>query len=457
MIGGSLSEAAAVVGGLHVGEDGSYRGLSTDSRTLRDGELFIALDGPNFTGRDFVAAAAARGAAGAIVMQRTDDPLPQIEVADSLAALGALGSSWRKQMRSRVVGLTGSNGKTTLKELIRSCLSRAAKTLATEGNLNNEIGVPLMLSRLSPDDEYAVFEMGANHAGEIAYLTELVQPSVVALTNAAEAHLEGFGSLDGVARAKGEILCGRPRPDFAILNADDRYFDFWCTLAADVPVLSFAVERTADVKAQGLIESADGVAFDLSLAGETVHVRLPLAGKHNVMNAAAAAAVATALDIDAETIVAGLESVNPVSGRLKPVRLSPTTILFDDSYNANPASVVAAAEFLAARSETRWLVLGDMAELGAEASAMHAEVGRRSKAAGVDRVFATGELSRHTVSGFGDGAAWYPSVDALVDALSEDLSTADQATAILVKGSRSMRMERVVAALLSAHDAEEAI
>ncbi|MEM7501731.1 MAG: UDP-N-acetylmuramoyl-tripeptide--D-alanyl-D-alanine ligase [Pseudomonadota bacterium] len=447
MIGGTLSEAAAAVAGQHLGADGRYLGLSTDSRTLREGELFVALDGPNFAGRDFVAAAAKRGAAGAVVMQRTDDTLVQIEVEDSLTALGALGASWRQQMQPRVVGLTGSNGKTTLKELILSCLSRSAKTLATEGNLNNEIGVPLMLSRLSQDDHFAIFEMGANHAGEIAYLTDLVQPAVVAITNAAQAHLEGFGSLDGVARAKGEILCGRPRPDIAILNADDRYFDFWCSLAADVTVLSFGVEQPADVRGRALQEHADGVAFELCLPDETVPVRLPLAGRHNVLNAAAAAAIAVALDIDVETIVAGLESVNPVSGRLKPVQLSASTILFDDSYNANPASVVAAAQFLSSRSESRWLVLGDMAELGADASTMHAEVGQRAKAAGVDRLFATGDLSRHTVDGFGDGAAWHSSMPALIDALSAELSAAEQPTAILVKGSRSARMERAVNAL----------
>ena len=447
MIGGTLSEAAAAVAGQHLGADGRYLGLSTDSRTLREGELFVALDGPNFAGRDFVAAAAERGAAGAVVMQRTDDALAQIEVEDSLAALGALGASWRQQMQPRVVGLTGSNGKTTLKELILSCLSRSAKTLATEGNLNNEIGVPLMLSRLSSDDHFAIFEMGANHAGEIAYLTGLVQPAVVAITNAAQAHLEGFGSLDGVARAKGEILCGQPRPDVAILNADDGYFDFWCSLAADVSVLSFGIEQPADVRGRALQQHADGVTFELCLPDETVPVRLPLAGKHNVLNAAAAAAVAVALDIDVETIVAGLESVNPVSGRLKPVQLTASTILFDDSYNANPASVVAAAEFLSNRSESSWLVLGDMAELGADAATMHAEVGQRAKAAGVDRLFATGELSQHTVDGFGDGAAWHSSMPELIDALSAELSAAERPTAVLVKGSRSARMERAVNAL----------
>ena len=445
MITGRLAEAAETVRGTVVGPDATFTGLSTDTRTLQPGELFVALDGPNFSGREFVPAAGAKAAAGAVVSGTTADDLPQIDVADSRIALGALAARWRRDMNTRIVGLTGSNGKTTLKELIASCLSRAAKTLATHGNLNNDIGVPLMLSRLAHDDEFAVIEMGANHAGEIAYLTDLTQPEVVAITNAGAAHLEGFGSIEGVAKAKGEILLGSRRPDFAILNADDAYFEYWRSSASDVPVLSFGTDSDADVRVDSITEMPEGVTFTLHLPSTRVGVRLPLAGRHNALNAAAAAAVATALDISPDVIVAGLEAVEPVGGRLQPVQIRHDVALFDDSYNANPDSVLAAVNFLSAQAGRRWLVLGDMAELGTDAAAMHEEIGRRAQAAGVDRLFATGRLCQQATAGFGAGAHWYESVDALGAALIREIEEHDGPLAVLVKGSRSMGMERVVA------------
>ena len=444
MITGRLAEAAETVHGRVVGADATFRGLSTDTRTLKAGELFVALDGPNFSGRDFVPAASDKEAAGAVVSGLAEHALPQIDVADTRVALGELAASWRRGMHARIVGLTGSNGKTTLKELIASCLSRAAKTLATDGNLNNDIGVPLMLSRLERDHEFAVIEMGANHAGEIAHLTELVQPEVVAITNAGAAHLEGFGSIDGVATAKGEILLGSRRPDFAILNADDRYFEYWRSSASDVPVLSFGTHGTADVRVDSITETERGVAFVLHLASTRADVQLPLAGHHNALNAAAAAAVATALDVSPETIVAGLEAAQPIGGRLKPLQVRGDVALFDDSYNANPDSVLAAVHFLAAQEGRGWLVLGDMAELGDDAAAMHAETGRQARKAGIDRFFAAGRLCRHAAEAFGANAAWFDSVDALGAALVQAIDEHNGPLAVLVKGSRSMGMERIV-------------
>ncbi len=246
----TLAVAADSIHGTLHGRDRDFEGISIDSRTLKDGELFVALQGPNFDGRDYVGEIHDKGAAGAVVATLTDDEIAQIAVADTRLALGELGAQWRRRLSTVVVGITGSNGKTTLKELTAACLSQAASTLATQGNLNNDIGMPLMLTRIDATHRYAVLEMGANHAGEIAYLTSLARPDVVVITNAAAAHLEGFGTIEGVARAKGEILCNGQRPELAILNADDDYFEFWLSLVADIKVVSFGLDAAADVRAE---------------------------------------------------------------------------------------------------------------------------------------------------------------------------------------------------------------
>jgi UDP-N-acetylmuramoyl-tripeptide--D-alanyl-D-alanine ligase len=439
-----LSAAAASMCGELNGADGPFEGVSTDTRTLRDGELFFALSGPNFTGEDFVREARDKGAAGAVVRSVVDEDIPQIAVADTRRALGALGSHWRQQQSAVVVGITGSNGKTTLKEMTAACLAAKGSTLATAGNFNNDIGMPLMLLRMSASHRYAVLELGANHIGEIAYLTSLARPDVVVITNAAAAHLEGFGSLEGVAKGKGEILQGMPRPEFAILNADDEFFAYWSGLAGDAKVVSFGLSEHADVRGEDIVIAAGSTRFTLHVKGQAVPVTLPLAGRHNVRNACAAAAVASALGISLGETAAALESVMPVGGRLQPMAGQSGATLFDDSYNANPRSVIAAGEFLASLPGAHWMVLGDMKELGADEIRLHAEVGRGLKKAGVDRLFATGDLCRHTSDAFGAGASWFDSVDALaadvLGQLAEDVN-------VLVKGSRSMRMERVVEAL----------
>jgi UDP-N-acetylmuramoyl-tripeptide--D-alanyl-D-alanine ligase len=427
-------------GSLH-GADRAFDGISIDTRSLARGQLFIAISGPNFDGHDFVAQAAGSGAAGAVVSSLTDSAIAQIAVEDTRIALGQLGSAWRDRQTVQVVGITGSNGKTTLKELTAACLSQSATTLATHGNLNNDYGVPLMLSRIGSEHRYAVIEMGANHAGEIAYLTSLAKPDVVAITNAGAAHLEGFGSVKGVSRAKGEILQGDKRPAVAVLNADDDYFDYWQSCASDIEVISFGIDAVADVSAVNIELGGDSSRFELRMPSASIDIALPLAGRHNVRNACAAAAIAHALGIDAELIKRGLESVVPVSGRLRALPGVNGAALYDDSYNANPLSVVAAGEFIAALPGRTWMLLGDMAELGDDATEMHHGVGAALRRAGVDRLAATGPLSAATVSAFGDGADWYPDVDALRDAVLPQLDGDD---VVLVKGSRSMRMERVV-------------
>jgi len=440
----TLSRAADYMKGTLHGDDRSFEGVSTDTRTIRDGQLFFALQGPNFDGRDYVGIAGENGAAAAVVSSQVTDDLAQITVDDAKVALGRLGAAWREEHDAVVIGVTGSNGKTTLKELIAACLRRQAPTLATQGNLNNDIGMPLMLARIEDSHRYAVLEMGANHAGEIAYLTALANPEVVVITNAGAAHLEGFGSIDGVARAKGEILQNEKRPRVAILNADDRFYGYWTSLVGDVQSLSFGFNDSADVRADDIAASATSTSFTLHIAGESTAVSLPLVGAHNVRNACAAAAVAHALAVTLNDIRAGLEGVSPVAGRLQPVRGVHGATLFDDSYNANPLSVIAGAEFLSALPGESWLVLGDMKELGDDAADMHREVGEAARASGVDRLFAYGDLASSAAEGFGESARWYASIDALVDELSEAL-TAD--VSVLVKGSRSMRMERVVDAL----------
>lgn len=449
MMEGTLSQAAEAVRGTLHGGDRAFRGVSTDTRTLDAGELFFALRGPNYDGEEFIGRAAAGGAAGAVASKALDGQLPVIEVSDTRRALGALAADWRRKMPATVVGITGSNGKTTLKELAAACLSRVGPTLATRGNLNNDIGLPLMLAEIDPRHRFAVIEMGANHAGEIACLASLASPQVVAITNAAPAHLEGFGSIEGVAQAKGEILTGPETPEWAVLNADDRFFPLWKKLARNSNVASFGLSEAADYRAVNLCPGASGSSFTLLCrhAGrnpEELDIRLPLAGRHNVVNACAAAAMASLLGVPGELIREALAGVRPVSGRLQPLKGIAGATVYDDSYNANPASVIAAAEFVAGCAGQGWLVLGDMRELGDDAAVLHRCVGEAARNAGVRRLYATGSLSRHAADAFGTAGCWFETMEELVESLKRDVS-AD--VTVLVKGSRSMHMERVVQAL----------
>jgi len=436
-----LSTAAKFVGGALHGDDRAYNGVSTDTRSLQSGELFIALSGPNYDGRDYVDLAREKGAAGAVVGSTVESDIAQIIVGDTRLALGQLGASWRDQQSAIVIGITGSNGKTTLKELAAACLSHAAPTLATQGNLNNDIGMPLMLLRIDATHRYAVLEMGANHAGEIAYLTSLAKPDIVVITNAAAAHLEGFGSIEGVAHAKAEILQDEARPDFAILNADDDYFDYWQSFVSDISWISFGLSEKADIRADEITVDKALTRFLLHIGDTAVPVSLPLAGRHNVLNACAAAAIASTLGEAPDDIASALESVSPVTGRLQTVEGLRGATLFDDSYNANPVSVVAAGEYLASLPGENWVVFGDMKELGKDERQLHREIGQALSKAGVDRLFATGELGRDTAEAFGDGASWFETVDELAETVLKDLT---DSVNVLVKGSRSMRMERVV-------------
>ena len=443
---GTLSEVTAATAGRLAGEDAAFAGVSIDSRTLEPGQLFVALRGERFDGHAFLEAARARGAAGALVSQPAGLPLPQVVVRDTQGALAALAAAWRAQSRALLLGVGGSNGKTTTKELLAAILAEHGPTLATRGNLNNHIGVPLTLLGLSPAHRYAVIEMGANHPGEIAALAALAKPAIALVTNAGDEHLEGFGNLAGVAHAEGEMYAALGSEGTAVINADDPFCELWQTMAPrGARVLRFGIDAPADVRAQaiaGRIESgAFATGFVLAVAGEQARVKLPLAGRHNVLNALGAAAAAHAAGVPLAAIVAGLERMRPVAGRLQLKAGLRGSWLVDDSYNANPSSVRAGIDVLCALPGEHWLVLGEMAELGDETVASHSGIGDYARRAGITRLFAMGAAARYAVDAFGARASWYADAATLGDALAASL---EPGVTALVKGSRVNRLERVV-------------
>lgn len=442
---GRLVEVAAATGGRLAGADAAFAGVSIDSRTLQPGELFFALRGERFDGHAFVAAAAQRGAAGAVVERAAETGVAQVIVRDAAAALAALAQAWRSRLDATVVGVGGSNGKTTTKEMLASILAAAGPTLATRGNLNNHLGVPLTVLRLAPAHRYAVIEMGANHPGEIAALAAISQPAIALVTNAGDEHLEGFGDLAGVAHAEGEMYMALPPAGIAVINVDDPFHELWQTMARCNRRVSFGIDAPAEVRASGLqcrIESGDFVtSFTLAIAGEQARVRLALAGRHNVANALGAAAVAHAAGVPLAMIVAGLERVRPIGGRLQ-LKAGPRgSWLIDDSYNANPSSVRAGIDVLCGLPGEHWLVLGEMAELGAHTDASHVGVGDYARRAGVTRLFAIGAASRHAVAAFGARAHWFEDAARLAEVVGAGLAAG---VTVLIKGSRVNRLERVV-------------
>lgn len=444
MISLNLQEAAQLLGGELVGGDARFHGVGSDSRRVPAGALFIALRGARFDGHDFIADAERQGAAGALVSRPLNTALPQIHVADTRLALGQLAAAWRRRFRQPVVALTGSNGKTTVKEMIAAILRQRGRVLATLGNLNNDFGVPLTLLRLA-DEDYAVIEMGASHVGEIAYLTGLVQPDVGLITNAGPAHLEGFGGLTGVARGKGEIYEGLGPHGVAILNREDRYANYWRSRIEGRRTIDFALEQPAQVRGEPL--DTAGNRFRLHAAGSCVDIALPLAGVHNLRNALAAAAAALAVGATLDDIRQGLESMQAVAGRLQTLVSGNGSRVIHDAYNANPASLAAALTTVGRSAAVKWLILGDMLELGEAAAELHAEGGRQARAAGFQHCFAIGEHSRQTVLAFGDGGEHFDTIEVLIEALQAALATASEPPTLLIKGSRGMRMERVVEAL----------
>jgi UDP-N-acetylmuramoyl-tripeptide--D-alanyl-D-alanine ligase len=453
-----LSQAATLAGGRLQGEDAVFDSISIDTRSLQRGALFVALQGPNFDGNDFLAEARARGAVAAMVNRPVSDALPVIEVEDTRLALGRFAAAWRARHDIPVVAVTGSNGKTTVKEMIAAILAQRGAVLATQGNLNNDIGVPLTLLRLRDEHRYAVIEMGANHAGEIAYVARLARPTVAVITNAGRAHLEGFGSLEGVARAKGELYQALDHAGIAVLNAEDRFADLWRGLIGTRRTMSFGWEQSADVTVlpgTEQMEVGDSLTtrFSLSTPHGGITVHMPLCGRHNVLNACAAAAATLAVGATPRDIARGLAGLQTVKGRLQLKRATAGLRILDDTYNANPASLRAALQVLAMAPGKKILALGDMGELGAGAEEMHGEMGEEARASGVEQLFTVGVLTRFTAERFGAGAQHFSSQAELIAALAKLLNDATPGpVTLLVKGSRRMQMERVVEALLTAGD-----
>jgi len=453
-----LSQAAAMAGGRLQGEDVVFDSVSTDTRSLRRGALFVALQGPNFDGKDFMDAARAQGAVAVMVNRPAPNVLPVIQVEDTHLALGRLAAAWRARRNIPVVAVTGSNGKTTVKEMIAAILAQRGAVLATQGNLNNDIGVPLTLLRLRDEHCYAVIEMGANHAGEIAYMARLARPTVGVITNAGTAHLEGFGSIEGVARAKGELFQALGEDGVAVVNADDRFAELWQGLIGTRRTLHFGVDQAADVTVlagteQMEVGDAMAMRFTLRTSGGDVAVHMQLCGRHNVINACAAAASALAVGATTQDIERGLAGLQTVKGRLQLKLMASGPRILDDTYNANPNSLRAALQVLAMAPTRKIVVLGDMGELGAGAQDMHAEMGEEVRASGVENLFTVGLLSRFTAERFGAGARHFTTQAELIAALSKILSdTALRPVTILIKGSRRMQMERVVEALMAPGD-----
>ncbi|VAX11571.1 UDP-N-acetylmuramoyl-tripeptide--D-alanyl-D-alanine ligase [hydrothermal vent metagenome] len=445
----SLSAVADALGaaGLKVnilGDDVQLDGVSTDTRCIQTGELFLALSGPNFDGNAFAEAAMQAGAA-ACMLEKDMGVSPTLIVDDAHQALGLLAQHWRRQFKLPLIAVTGSNGKTTVKEMLASIFAQKGKLLATRGNLNNDIGMPLTLLRLNQSHDFAVIEMGANHAGEIKYLTELASPDVALITNAAPAHLAGFGSLDGVAQAKAEIYSGLSNKGCAVFNADDPYASLWRQKIEaenkELRCLDFGIENKAAVQASW--PSVDGQVQIDTPAG-SFELRLPLLGQHNLMNALAATAAAIGAGIDIDSIRSGLEIMQAVPGRLQLKKGIADSRILDDTYNANPASIKAALDVLENFSGRHFLALGDMGELGENETALHAQVGEQALVSGVQRLYTLGTLSHAANEAFADKAQAFSSHSSMIDCLREDL--ADDVT-LLVKGSRRMQMEKIVHAL----------
>ncbi len=445
MMAMQLSEAAEALDGRYSPVDVAFRGISTDSRKLEAGCLFFALQGPNFDGHEYLAEAQQRGASAAAVSRQCRTQLPLLEVSDTRLALGSLAGYWRSRFSLPVVAITGSNGKTTVRAMLEAILQRCGQTLSTQGNLNNDIGLPLTLARLGPGDEFAVLEMGANHPGEIEYLAGIAHADIGVVTNAGPAHLEGFGDVEGVARAKGELFANLDKDAVAVINADDEFAPLWRELAAHCRIVDFGLTAGAAVHADW---SGDARGSDVRLVtgqGE-IEVHLSLPGRHNVMNALAASAAALAAGAGLDAVRDGLASVSAVPGRFNIQQLPGNVTLIDDTYNANPESLQVALDVLAQAGGETWLVLGDMGELGAGESALHRNAGRQARAAGVSRLYTLGELAQQAIGTFNGKGRAFATLDELLAALKSDLTTPLH---ILVKGSRRMRMERVVDALVA--------
>ncbi|MYB34696.1 MAG: UDP-N-acetylmuramoyl-tripeptide--D-alanyl-D-alanine ligase [Gammaproteobacteria bacterium] len=456
----TLSEAAAVVGGRLHGNGASFNSVSIDSRSLSPGDLFVAIPGAVHDGHDFVGKSADSGAAGAMVSNLQSVPISQIRVADTTQSLGMLARSWRERFSIPVLAITGSNGKTTVTRMVTSILSEIGACLSPERSFNNQWGVPLTLLGLNDSHRFAVIEMGTNGPGEIDYLSRLTQPTIALINNVSAAHVEGLGDVRQISRAKSEIFSGMGKRGTAIINLDDPFHGEWQshfkTCVPDGEILTFGLASEAMIRSENPNPDWQQSEFDLVIGQQTIHIVLPLPGIHNIHNAAASAALAYAAGADPESIRKGLENTSGAPGRLRRVRGIKGAELFDDSYNANPRSIMAAIDVLANYPGKKILVLGEMAELGHAGPEYHREVGAYARQKHLDQFYCLGqqasELSASYVEGFGKGAVHASDADVLIDELIHQI---DDNTAVLVKGSRSSRMESIVAGIVDHAEARE--
>jgi UDP-N-acetylmuramoyl-tripeptide--D-alanyl-D-alanine ligase len=447
-----VAEAAGLLQAASVAADVEFTGVSTDSRTVGKGDLFVALRGERYDGHAFVMSAARSGAAAAMVDAAFDTSglsLPLVVVDDTRLALGRLAHLWRMRFSPVVMALAGSNGKTTTKEMLASILRAAFpahEVLATIGNLNNDIGLPLTLLRMRQEHRWCAIELGMNHKGEIAYLADIARPSIAVVTNAQREHLEFMGSVDEVAEENAAVFRVLPATGVAVINADDGHAGTFRQYAAGRRIVDFALDRGAAVTGRYEIAPLSST-LRITCSGGEASATLAIPGVHNVMNALAAAACADAAGIPPDAIGRGLTAFRPYTGRLQVKKTAEGITVIDDSYNANPDSVRAAIDVLCATPGRTVLVLGDMGEVGDEGADFHAEIGRYARDRGISSVLALGESTAHTVAAYGQGARHFATVEDLSEAL---MRFRDEGTTILVKGSRFMRMERVVAGLTGA-------
>lgn len=440
-----LNEIAEVLQAELQGASVGFQKVSTDTRTIEKDNLFFALTGPNFDGHDYLNTAKEKNAAAAVVSKNVDCNLPLLKVNDTIEALGKLAAYYRSKFNLPIIAVTGSCGKTTTKSMIANILNLRAKTMCTQGTMNNHIGVPLTLLQLQPEHKFSVVEMGANAPGEIAYLSGLAKPQVTCVTNIAPAHLEGFGSIKGVAAAKSEIYQALPREGVAVINADDNYSSYMVAQSNAEKRLLFGIQNKADIQGRNVQLNRQGCPeFTLVMPEGSVEISLPLVGEHNVMNALAAAACAYAVGFSIDDIKKGLETLKPIDMRLVRYQGLRDSCVIDDSYNANPLSFDAALHVLSMTDGKKLLVVGDMAELGKDAVRFHSEVGAKAKNLGVNKLYAIGELSQYTAQNFGKNACCFNTHEALIAELQNDLA---QDVTVLIKGSRKAEMEKVVRAI----------
>jgi UDP-N-acetylmuramoyl-tripeptide--D-alanyl-D-alanine ligase len=438
-----LAEIAQAINGEIVGDDITIDSINTDSRALKNGELFLALKGPNFDAHRFLNQVVELGCAAVIVDHQCELNIPQVIVKDTHKALGDIAAYVKAKVAPKTVAITGSSGKTTVKEMVAAILSRLGTVLATKGNFNNDIGVPLTLLRLEQKHDFAVVELGANHMGEIAYTSALVKPDVAIINNIAAAHLEGFGDLCGVARAKGEIFEGLNSNGIALYNLDCKLADKWQWRLTDKTVRKFSCFQEADCFSNDVVLDDNGCAsFKLNTYQGNTNIELTVPGKHNVCNAVAAATIALEFGANLDDIRLGLADMSPVQGRMNLHQLSASFKLIDDTYNANVESIKAATDLLSSYSGRRILILGDMGELGAQARGYHQEVGEYARACKIDDLLTIGVLSQSTADAF--NGQHFSERAQLMNCLISLVENEKQNISILVKGSRSARMENVV-------------